>query len=52
MCRDRESEEMKDMQLMHEKVKELTDRKKNIETGRGCIMSTKEDLLFEMRKMQ
>ena len=32
---------------MHEKVKELTDRKKNIRTGSGCIMNKDGDLLFE-----
>jgi hypothetical protein len=40
-------EKRKNMQLMHEKVKELTDRKKNIRTGNGCIMSKAGDLLFE-----
>ena len=40
-------EKRKNMQLMHEKVKELTDRKKNIRTGSGCIMSKDGDLLFE-----
>ena len=32
---------------MHEKVKELTNRKKNMRTGSGCIMSKEGDLLFE-----
>ena len=32
---------------MHEKLKELTDRKKNIRTGSGCIMSKEGYLLFE-----
>ena len=40
-------DENKNMQLMHEKVKELTDRKKNISTGSGRIMSKNRDLLFE-----
>ena len=40
-------EKRKNMRLMHEKVKELTDRKKNIRTGSGCIMSKDRDLLFE-----
>ena len=38
---------------MHEKVKELTDRKRNITNGSGCIMSKDGELLFEKseRKM-
>ena len=32
-------EEKKYMRIMHENIKELTDRKKNIRTGNGCIMS-------------
>ena len=32
---------------MHEKVKELTDRKRNIRNGSGCIMSKDGELLFE-----
>ena len=32
---------------MHEKVKELTDRKKNIRNGSGCIMSKDGEMLFE-----
>ena len=32
---------------MHEKVKELTDRKRNIRNGSGCIMRKDGELLFE-----
>ena len=34
---------------MHEKVKELTDRRKNIRNGSGCIMSKDGELLFEKK---
>ena len=40
-------EKRKNMQQMHEKVKELIDTKKNIRTGSGCIISKDRDLLFE-----
>ena len=40
-------EKRKNMRLMHEKVKELTDRKRNIRNGSGCIMSKDGELLFE-----
>jgi hypothetical protein len=40
-------EKRKNMRLMHEKVKELTDRRRNIRNGSGCIMSKDGELLFE-----
>ena len=40
------------MRLKHEKVKELTDRKRNIRNGSGCIMSQDGDLLFEKNAVE
>ena len=51
MCAEIENlEKIKHMRLMHEKVKEITDRKKNIWTGSGCIINKEGDLLFEKMK--
>ena len=35
------------MRKIHEKVKKLTDRKRNIRNGSGCIMSKDGQPLFE-----
>ena len=43
----RDMKKRKNMRLMHEEVKELTDRKRNIRNGSGCIMSKDGELLFE-----
>ena len=46
-------EKRKNMRLMHEKVKEVTDGKKNIRTGSGFIMSKEGgDLIFKKNEVK
>ena len=47
MCRDREAGEKEIYATNVWKSKELTDKKRNIGNGSGCIMSKDGELLFE-----